>query len=158
MVITDKLKKLEQVNKLMEKRGYFLLMPEGCNTLEDIAHSFGCSEYDSYYWSDLVYIKHYGKQMQHTLFVTLDTRIKTRAKLKKEKPSVNNFAFFHTRACVCIGKARFHITSDEYLIGNDFLNDRENLDSVWRYRFAVEREVENCNKALNKISALMENV
>lgn len=151
MVITDKLKKLEQVNKLMEKRGYFLLMPEGCNTLEDIAHSFGCSEYDNYYWSDLVYTKHYGKQLQHTLFVTLGTR----TKLKVGKPSLNDIGFY-SKSHVCISKARFHITSDEYLVGHDFLNDRENLNSVWKYRFDVKRETENCDKALNKISALME--
>lgn len=66
-----KREKLEQVNRIFEKHNFYLLSDV---SLSEISDNFGNSEYDTYYWNDLCYAKHYGKSNEYVLFVYISTQ------------------------------------------------------------------------------------
>lgn len=142
MVITDKLKKLEQVNKLMEKRGFFLL---GDTTLEEYASDWGNSEYDKYYWDDLHYVKHYGKQAQHSLHIAIGTT-------KKLFRLYGNLYVSH----LDITRAFINLTDIWYLEGNDYQREREHFDRHGLYVVDAKSDIVHLKKALNKVSSYTE--
>ena len=143
MIITDTLKKLEQVNALMEKKGFILI---GDETLEEYASGWGTSEYNKYYWGDLLYVKHYGKDAQHTLFITIGTT----SKLSRLR---GKFYISH----LDVVEAQLKLEDFIYLEGKDYKEDREHIGSAWRYRLEAESNVKSLKKALNRISSYTEN-
>lgn len=66
-----KREKLEQVNRIFEKHNFYLLSDVSLNEISD---NFGSSEHDTYYWHDLCYTKHYGKNHEYILFVYISTQ------------------------------------------------------------------------------------
>ena len=136
--ITNILEKLKQVDKLMESKGFVRLEPIA-KSLEQIANVWG-----SLYWEDFVYTKSYGKENQHTLFISLNTTDKLyRVKGKLYAPHID------------ISRARFHTGDNVVLNGKEeeIKNDLKELNKVHVYIVEAASDYSSLKKALNKISA-----
>lgn len=68
MIITDIKKKLEQVDNIMNKKGFHLLPIDDEDNLEKIAERFTAADWYKLDWWDLTYVKYYE---DHTCFVSL---------------------------------------------------------------------------------------
>lgn len=146
MIITNVKEKLEQVDRLMDKKGFYLLLPSECESLNEMSQSWGSSEYDNYYWHDLTYVKSYGKDNQHKVFVKLGTTEK----------------LFHL-------KGNFYIShldiSNAYLRTGDIIhlnnvelanNEIKELYKSPIYLIEAIGDLASIRKALNKISSYTE--
>ena len=142
MIITDALKKLEQVNRIMESKGFHILYPNDCETLQDVADRFTGAEWCKLTWGELIYTKHYGKNLQHCCIVTLGTT-------EKYYHQTYNFYVSH----LDISKARISFNYTKFIIGNDYLENREDLSHSWKYQFEIEKNVDALRKLLNKVSS-----
>lgn len=69
MIITDIKKKLEQVDNIMNKKGFHLLPIDDVDNLDCIAERFTAADWYKLDWNDLCYVKHYEN---HACFVHLD--------------------------------------------------------------------------------------
>ena len=69
MIITDVKKKLEQVDSIMNKKGFHLLPIDNVDNLDEIAERFVAADWYKLDWNDLTYVKHYES---HACFVSLD--------------------------------------------------------------------------------------
>ena len=143
MIITNILEKLEQVDKLLTKKGFVLSKNV---LLSKIAKSWGNSEYDKYFWHDLTYVKYYGKDNQHTLFITLGTTEKLYHLRGK----------FYT-SHLDIAKAWFSANNTLNLLGEStFQKDLQETDKLKIYLISAIADLESLRKALNKISSWTE--
>lgn len=145
MIITDALKKLEQVDKLMNSKGFYLLCPNGCNSLEDVAERFIGAEWNKLTWNDLTYTKHYGKQSQHCCFITLGTTEKL-----YRIGYIDKVPFMSSH--LDITRARLVLSNTVVLIGTDNI-EKEHPSHNWQYEFEAERNCLAIKKLLNKISS-----
>jgi len=144
MIITDALKKLEQVDKMMNSKGFFLLYPTDCNSLKDVAERFTGAEWNKLSWNDLTYTKHYGKQSQHCWFITLGT-----TKELYRIGYIDKFPFMSSH--LDISRARLVLTDTILFIGTDY-TEKENQPN-WHYQFEAEGNCLAIKKLLNKISS-----
>lgn len=148
MIITEPIKKIEQIDNLLDKYGFHLLMPDDCDTLEDIAERLIGAEWCRLYFSDLTYVKHFGSNAQHTLFITLGTTEKLFRLYGNQKIP---FMVSH----LDIWRARFQVNADYHIIGNPWRKD-EGVNNLDRYLKEAERLVKTLVKKLNKISSYLE--
>lgn len=143
MIITGVLEKLEQVDKLLTKKGFVL---SKCEPLSKIAKSWGSSEYDKYFWHDLTYVKHYGKDNQHILYITLGTTEKLYHLRGK----------FYT-SHLDIAKAWFSANDRLNLLDiSIFQKDLQETDKLIIYLVSAIADLNSLRKALNKISSWTE--
>lgn len=68
MIITDVKKKLEQVDNIMNKKGFHLLPIDNADNLDKIAERFVAADWYQLDWCNLTYVKEYET---HTCFVSL---------------------------------------------------------------------------------------
>ena len=148
MLITDPFKKLEQVDKLMNKRGFQLLIPDNCCDLKDVAEAFQGADWAKLDWTDLTYVKRYGKYGQHVLFATLSTT----EKLYKIG-TFDGVPFMCSHLDIC--RANFKVEANYYLIGKSY-KDEEYLNNYEKYVMHAKKDALAIQKQLNKISSYME--
>ena len=146
MIITNVKEKLEQVDRLMDKKGFYLLLPSECGSLREMSQSWGNSEYDNYYWHDLTYVKSYGKDNKHKLFITLGTT-------KKLFHLKGKFYISH----LDISNAYLRIENVIHLNNVEIAkNEIKELNKAPIYLVEAISDLSSIRKALNKISSYTE--